>query len=100
MRIALVYRNFNLGGSLERDEVFLARGLIELGHEVHCYCNPDTSTAEIPGATFHDVRPWVVSSSRLGRPIERGSFALAATRALRHDRANYDIVDVCGTSGW
>jgi len=100
MRIALVYRNFNLSGSLERDEVFLARGLIELGHDVHCYGNPKTSTTEIPGATFHDVRPWIVSTSRLGLPLERASFALGATRALRQDRGSYDVIDVCGVSAW
>lgn len=80
--------------------MFLARGLLALGHDVHCYCNPETSNVELPGATFHHVRTPVFSGSRLGLPLARGSFALAATRALRRDRAAYDIIDVCGTSAW
>jgi glycosyltransferase involved in cell wall biosynthesis len=100
LRVALVYRNFNLGGSLERDEVFLARGLVARGHDVHCYCNPKTSDAEIPGATFHHVSPATVSRARVGLAAELASFAFAATRAIRRDRNRYDIVDVCGTSAW
>ena len=80
--------------------VFLARGLLARGHDVHCYCNPETSHAELPGAIFHHVRPTVVSQSRIGLPLECGSFALAATRALRRDRPAYDVVDVCGTAAW
>lgn len=32
--------------------------------------------------------------------MARGSFAFAATRELRRDRRDYDIVDVSGTSAW
>jgi glycosyltransferase involved in cell wall biosynthesis len=100
MRVGLVYRNFNLGGSLERNSVLLARSLAARGVEVHCYCNPRTRTLDVPGATFHDVVPVTESRARLGYPAELASFALAATRALRRNRDRYDVVDVRGIAAW
>ena len=100
MRVALVYRNFNMSGSLERDAVLAARALTAHGVELHIYCNPEARDAEIPGAVFHDVRPLTRSRSRLGYPTETASFALGATRALRRDRERYDVVDVRGTAAW
>ena len=100
LRVALVYRNFSLSGSLERDTVLLAQGLAKLGVEVHCYCNPEARTIEPAGIRFHDVRPVLQSRSRVGYAVECGSFALAATAAVRRDRRGYDIVDVCGSSAW
>jgi UDP-glucose:(heptosyl)LPS alpha-1,3-glucosyltransferase len=100
MRVALVYRNFNMSGSLERDAVLAARALTEHGIDVHIYSNPDAHDAKIDGAVFHDVRPLTRSRSRFGYPTETGSFAAAATRAVRRDRAHYDVVDVRGTAGW
>lgn len=100
MRVALVCRNFGLSGSLERNTVLLARELVGLGIQVHCYCNPATRTTAIAGVTFRDVRPALASRSRLGYPIELASFAAAATRALRRERGRYDVVDVRGLSAW
>ena len=100
MRVALVYRNFNMSGSLERDAVLAARALTARGIELHIYCNPEARDAEIPGAVFHDIRPLTRSRSRFGYPTETASFAFGATRALRRDRACYDIVDVRGTAAW
>jgi UDP-glucose:(heptosyl)LPS alpha-1,3-glucosyltransferase len=100
MRVALVYRNFSFGGSLERDVVTLARGLVERGIEVHCYCNPETRSAAAEGVVFHDVHSTVRSRSRLGQPLETASFAASATRALRRARQLYDVIDVTGVSAW
>jgi UDP-glucose:(heptosyl)LPS alpha-1,3-glucosyltransferase len=100
MRVALVYRNFGFGGSLERDVVTLARGLVKRGIEVHCYCDPETRSAAAEGVLFHDVQPMGRSRSRLGQPLETASFAAAATRALRRDRQVYDVIDVTGVSAW
>lgn len=100
MRVALVFRNFDLGGSLERNGVLLARSLAARGVEVDYYCNPETRTVDVPGVVFRDVRPLTVSRSRLGYPLECGSFALAATRALRRSRERYDVIDVRGISAW
>jgi UDP-glucose:(heptosyl)LPS alpha-1,3-glucosyltransferase len=99
-RVALVYRNFSFGGSLERDVVTLARGLVERGIEVHCYCNPETRNADAEGVVFHDVHSTVRSRSRLGQPLETVSFAASATRALRRDRQLFDVIDVTGVSAW
>jgi UDP-glucose:(heptosyl)LPS alpha-1,3-glucosyltransferase len=79
--------------------VLLARSLVSLGVEVHCYCNPDTRI-DMPEVTFHDVRPLARSRSRFGYPLECASFAAAATRALRRDRGLYDVIDVCGIAAW
>lgn len=100
MRVALVYRNFSLDGSLERDNVLLARSLADRGVEVVCYSNPETRTLEPPRIAFRDVRPVHRSRSRLGYPVECASFALAATRAVRAERDRYDVVDVRGISAW
>lgn len=100
MRVALVYRNVNFSGSLERDVALLAGALSASGVETHVYCNPATRAPELEGITFHDVRPVTRSRSRFGYPLECGSFAIAATRALRRDRAGYDVVDVTGIAAW
>lgn len=100
MRAAFVYRNFNMSGSLERDAVLAARALAARGVELHCYCNPASSDAEVPGAVFHDIRPLVQSRSRVGYPTETATFAFHATRALRRDRKHYDVIDVRGPAAW
>jgi glycosyltransferase involved in cell wall biosynthesis len=100
VRVALVFRNFNLEGSLERNTVFAAKGLLDLGVEVHCFCDPLTRTVELAGAQFHDVRPVVRSRARLRYAAECASFAAVATKELRKRRADFDIVDVRGASAW
>jgi glycosyltransferase involved in cell wall biosynthesis len=99
VRIALVYRNVNYSGSLERCVALLAAELARQGAEVHCYCNPASSTA-IPGVQFHPVRPLLSSQARIGYAVECASFAAAATRAVRASKHDFDIVDVCGPAGW
>jgi glycosyltransferase involved in cell wall biosynthesis len=103
LRVALVYPDLNLDSSLGRLVVLQARALAERGVEVHCYCDPRTRRADIPGVAFQDVVPPVRLGrprGRLGFPLRRGSFALAATRALRRARGDYDVVDVRQTAGW
>jgi UDP-glucose:(heptosyl)LPS alpha-1,3-glucosyltransferase len=102
LRVALVYPDVNLDSSLGRLVVLQARVLAERGVDVHCYCDPRTRRTDIPGVAFHDVVPVRLGRprGRLGFPLRRGSFALAATRALRRARGDYDIVDVRQTSGW
>lgn len=100
MRIACVYRDFNMDGSLQRHSVVLARELAAMGHDVHCYGNAGTATADLGDAVLHDVRPLVASRGRVGYAVECLSFATAATRAVRNDRSDYDLVHVSGTAGW
>jgi glycosyltransferase involved in cell wall biosynthesis len=99
VRVAFVYRNLNRSGSLERDSVFLLEGLAARGVEPHCYCDPGTSE-DVDGVVRHDVVPLTRSRSRFGLPVLRASFAARATRALRADRARYDLVHVLGVSAW
>jgi UDP-glucose:(heptosyl)LPS alpha-1,3-glucosyltransferase len=104
VRVALVHPYFSRSSSLERDSVLLAAGLVSHGLDVHCYCDPAARTAQVTGVTFHDVsgiRPRAVSlGSRFAHPLERASFAVAATRALRQDRQLYDLIDVRQTGAW
>ena len=100
MRVAVVFHDFHLEGSLPRERVLLARGLIDEGVEVHCYTNPDTRGVEPAGVQFHDVRPTRRSSGRVGHAVECGTFARKATALLREHRARYDVIDVAGTSAW
>jgi glycosyltransferase involved in cell wall biosynthesis len=100
MRVALVYHDFHLEGSLARGRVLLARGLVATGVEIHCYCNPETRGLDLAGVQFHDVRPARRSSGRVGHAVECGTFAWRATELLRKHRDRYDVVDVAGTAGW
>jgi glycosyltransferase involved in cell wall biosynthesis len=100
MRVALVYHDFNLEGSLARERVLLARGLAAEGVEVHCYSNPETRGLNLGGVEFHDVRPVRRSSGRVGHAVECGTFAWKATALLRKHRTRYDVIDVAGTSAW
>ena len=101
LRVALVYEYFSLEGSHDRLSVLLTRSLVKLGVDVHVYCNPDTRTVDVPGATFHDV-PAVLpyADGRLSQPLHILYFGARATRALRRDRARYDLVHVSGCSAW
>jgi len=100
VRVALVYEEFRLDRSLARDRVLIAGSLADLGIEVHVYCDPSKRTADARGVLFHDVSPLPRGPTRLGRALEYGSFAAAATRRLRAERSNYDVVDVAGTTAW
>lgn len=98
LRIGLIYRNFNLGGSLHRFHVELARNLADKGHDVHVYsigATRDTSLA--PDCTFHDVP---VATIRPGEFSAREllSFAVNAARAVRSER--FDLVHTRLPSTW
>ena len=98
--IALVYRNFGVRGSLERDHVFLARSLAARGLPVHCFGLPERRTATDDTIVHHDVRARISGGGRLGYAIECATFAWHATRAIRALRGQFAIVDVSGTDCW
>lgn len=105
VRVALVHREVSLRASLARETVSVARGLAAAGVEVHLYSDPRRRELDLPGVVFHDVAGvdfgrQALSGSRLGFPLERATFALAATRAVRRERAAYDLVQVSGQAGW
>jgi hypothetical protein len=81
MRIGLVYRHFNLSGSLPRLSVELARYLSGRDHDVHVFSIAHTTHESLaPRGKFHhvaakDVRPGVWSARELW------SFAWAACEA-------------------
>jgi UDP-glucose:(heptosyl)LPS alpha-1,3-glucosyltransferase len=100
VRVALVHAEFHLGGSLARDRVILARELAGRGLDVHVYASPARRTVDAPGVTFHDVRLPFRSDGRFLHPVEHLVFAREATRLLRAERAQYDVVDVSGTAAW
>ncbi|MDQ3994825.1 MAG: glycosyltransferase family 4 protein [Actinomycetota bacterium] len=100
MRVALVYQGFALDASLERERVLLARALVEAGVELDYYGDPRRTTVDLAGATFRPVQPLLRSGSRIGHAFEYGSFARAATVALRRERDRYDVIDVAGTTAW
>ena len=101
-RVAIVHRDLNLLGSLGRDAFLLVRELVDLGIDVHVYCNPATRAPHSTG------RPSTTSVHSSGRPHGQGahsssrSFAAAATRTVHADarRCPYDIVDVNSVSAW
>jgi glycosyltransferase involved in cell wall biosynthesis len=100
VRVALVHHGFSRDASLERERVLLTENLVRAGVKVDHYADPARTTADVAGATFHPIEPRVRSGSRIGHGIEYGSFARAATAAVRRARERYDIVDVSGTTAW
>jgi UDP-glucose:(heptosyl)LPS alpha-1,3-glucosyltransferase len=81
--------------------VLLARSLVDLGVDVHVYCDRDSRTVDVPGVTVHDVpvgREY--AEGRFSHPLYVLSFTARATRAVRRDRALYDVVHVSGGSAW
>lgn len=100
MRVALVHQGFSLDASLERERVLLAQALVRAGVDVEYYADPRRTKTEVRGATFRAVEPLLRSDSRLAHAVEYGSFARAATAAVRRARERYDVVDVSGTTAW
>ena len=101
LRIALVYPHLNLSGSLPRQQVELARYLVEAGHQVHVYLDrADSDPALVPRARFHGVATTRVSQSRLRLPLYVATFAWNASKILRRERGNYDVVHGRGASTW
>jgi UDP-glucose:(heptosyl)LPS alpha-1,3-glucosyltransferase len=101
VRVALVHPLVGLETSVERNAVFLARGLVELGVEVHWLCERRNDAVALEGVVLHELgarRPRV--PSRLSYPLERGSFGMRATRAIRRARSRFDIVDTRQTAAW
>jgi glycosyltransferase involved in cell wall biosynthesis len=93
LRVALVYRHFNVQGSLQRYHVELARYLVDAGHEVHVYSTPSTRDSSlVPGAVHHDVPVLTISGARVGPAAELASFAWRATKAIRRDSIAFDTV--------
>jgi glycosyltransferase involved in cell wall biosynthesis len=100
VKVAIVYESFGLSGSLERQRVLLSRALVSAGVEVHYYGNVDERSAEVEGVIRHSVFPQVRHEPNYAQAWDYARFALAATRALRRDRRQYDIIDVAGTTAW
>jgi glycosyltransferase involved in cell wall biosynthesis len=87
--------------SVERNAVFLARGLARLGVEVHWFCQPPSVPVGLEGVQLHEIPAWNgPSPARLAYPLERGSFAVRATRTLRRVRDRFDVIDVRQTAAW
>jgi hypothetical protein len=99
MRVALVYRNFYFGGSIERDTMLLARSLVAQGVEVHCYGDPVRRSAVADGLAFHDVRPSVRGASRF--PSARAVDVCSPRDApIKARSCPLRLGHVSGPSGW
>ena len=96
--MALIYRHFNLGGSIQRAHVELARHLSERGHEVHVFSIGATRDKSIaPDCMFHDVpvatvRPGAWSARELV------SFAFNSRRLVRSEP--FDAIHTRLPSTW
>ena len=101
MRVALVHPRVGLETSVERNAVFLAQGLAGVGVDVHWFCDRRRELPELEGVLLRELRAWNPDvPSRIGFPLERGSFALRATSAVRRHRGHFDVVDVRQTGAW
>lgn len=91
LRLALVYRHFDLGGSIPRLQVELARFLARRGHEVHVYSIGKTTDRSLaPDCSFHSVPVAAVQAGGRWSARELASFAWNAGRLV--EKAAYDCV--------
>ena len=84
MKIALVHKRLDLSGGTERDLVQTAKGLRDLGHEVHLFCS------EYKAAVPKEIVAHSIPVIPLGRTVRLWSFAWRAPAVIA--RANCDIV--------
>ena len=78
MKIALVHKRLDLKGGTERDLYQTAKGLRNLGHEVHLFCS-EFGIAAPEGTVGH-----VIPVFRLGRTLRLWSFALLAPSIIKN----------------
>jgi UDP-glucose:(heptosyl)LPS alpha-1,3-glucosyltransferase len=84
MRVALCHKRMDGKGGTERDFYMTAKGLRDLGHEVHLFC----SEFAIPPPSGTFVHP--VPVLRFGRTARLWSFALRAPRII--EKFDCDVV--------
>jgi UDP-glucose:(heptosyl)LPS alpha-1,3-glucosyltransferase len=77
LRIALCHKRLDERGGTERDLYLTAKGLSDLGHEIHLFCSE--FAIDPPAGTFAHIVP-VVS---FGRTAELWSFAVRAPRIVQ-----------------
>src|SRR5262245_40191065 len=97
MRVAYVYRNFNLSGSIESIYVRQAERFAQ-DEDVTVFCSSADRTATTAPLRFVDVEPIVSGQDRFRYAAECASFARRATRSLRERRNEFDVVHVEGTA--
>lgn len=98
MRVALVYRSFNVSGSLARKTVELARYLSRR-HDVHVFSiGARTDTSLAPQCTFHDVPVGHLGDGSRFSAQELLTFGSRAARLV--DTEQFDVVHVCNPSTW
>ena len=84
MRIALCHKRLDERGGTERDFHLTAKGLRDLGHEIHLFCSE--FAIEPPSGTFAHKVPVLP----FGRTAELWSFALRAPKIVQ--KFNCDVV--------
>lgn len=98
MRIAVVYRHFNLSGSLPRWLVETTRALVERDHDIHVFSVASTRDASlVPGCTHHSVPVAAVTPGQFS-VRELLSFARNAEQIL--SREHFDTVYTLLPSTW
>src|SRR5881628_1830652 len=84
MRIALCHKRLDEREGTERDFHLTAKGLRDLGHEIHLFCNK--FTIEPPSGTFAHKMPVLP----FNRTAELWSFALHAPKIIQ--KFNCDVI--------
>jgi UDP-glucose:(heptosyl)LPS alpha-1,3-glucosyltransferase len=82
MKIALCHKRLDEKGGTERDFLLTAKGLRDLGHEVHLFCS-EYGISVPPGILAHDV-----PVLRFGRTARLWSFALRAPKIIAQYRCD------------
>ena len=98
MRIALVYRSFQLTGSQARRTVELARHLSRR-HDVHVFSiGSRTDISLAPRCAFHDVRVGHLGDGVRFSARELVTFGFRAARLV--EPSAFDVVHACNPSTW
>jgi len=84
VKIAILHKRLDLKGGTERDLFHTAKGLKDLGHEVHLFCS-EFDIAAPAGVTGHRV-----AAAGLGRSVHLWSAAFATRKSL--EGGGYDAV--------
>jgi glycosyltransferase involved in cell wall biosynthesis len=97
LRVAYVYRNFHLNGSIESIYVRQAERLAQ-DEDVTVFCSTVERIATSAPLRFADVEPIARGQDRFRYAAECASFARRATRSLRERSDEFDVVHVEGTA--
>jgi glycosyltransferase involved in cell wall biosynthesis len=97
LRVAYVYRHFNLSGSIPSVFYRSASRLAE-DEDVTVFCSAATREPSDAPLSFESVEPLISGRGRFRYALECGRFAVRAGARLRRERERFDVIHAEGFS--